>query len=297
MLRIIPKSKIWLSFSGVLVGLCIIVLILFGLNFGIDFTGGSISEVSFTDQRPAVIETEEAIASMELGEIVVQPAGENSVLIRTKELSNEQHEELLKKLNEKFGELNEERYENIGPVIGVELKKKSLYAIIVVIICIILYVTYVFRKVSQQISSWKLGVSAIIALSHDIVIVTGIFALLGRFLDVEVGTLFVTALLMVLGYSVNDTIVVFDRVRENIVNQTASSFEENVNLSINQTITRSLNTSITTILVLLSLFFFGGESIKFFVLALILGVIVGTYSSIFVASPTLVLWQKLSRKK
>ena len=160
------------------------------------------------------------------------------------------------------------------------------------LVFIVLYIAYAFRKVSKPVASWKFGIAAIIALTHDILVIAGIFAALGYFLNIEVDSLFVTALLTILGFSVHDTIVTFDRTRENLFKNNNKSFSEIVNISVNQTIVRSINTSVTTLLVLLAIYFFGGESIKNFVLALVLGVIIGTYSSIFLASPLLTIWRK-----
>jgi len=189
----------------------------------------------------------------------------------------------------------EERFETIGPVIGEEIKKKAWVAIFFTVIAIVLYIAYVFRKVSKPVASWKYGIAAIVALVHDIVIITGLFSILGHFFGTEVNSLFITALLTILGFSVNDTIVVFDRTRENLNKHYSQDFEKIVNDSVNSSITRSVNTSLTTLLILLALFFFGGETIKDFVLALIAGVVVGTYSSIFVASPIIVSWNKMKK--
>jgi len=191
----------------------------------------------------------------------------------------------------------EERFESIGPTIGEEIKEKAWIAIIFTVFAIILYISYVFRKVSKPVASWKYGIGAILALVHDIVIVTGLFSILGHFYGMEVNSLFITALLTILGFSVNDTIVTFDRTRENLGKHYTGDFETIVNDSVNQTLTRSINTSFTTLIILFALFFFGGATISNFVLALIVGVFVGTYSSIFVASPILVSWYTLSKKK
>jgi len=192
----------------------------------------------------------------------------------------------------------EDRFESIGPVIGQELREKSIEALIAVLIGIILYIAWAFRKVSDPVSSWKYGVTAIIALAHDVIIPVGVFVVLGMVTGVEVDILFVTALLTILGFSVNDTIVVFDRTRENLAkSHHQGEFESIVNKSVNQTITRSIYTSLSTFMVLFAVFLFGGESIKYFVLALMIGIIVGTYSSIFLASPILVEWEHASRRK
>lgn len=194
------------------------------------------------------------------------------------------------------GGVVEEQFESIGPTIGQELKRKSLYAIAAVLIAIILYIAYAFRKVSQPVASWKYGVVAVVALTHDVIIPTGIFVVLGKILGVEIDILFITALLTILGFSVHDTIVVFDRTRENLArSRHTHSFEDIVNRSVNETIRRSINTSATAFLALAAVFVFGGESVKYFVLALMLGIIFGTYSSIFIASPLLVVWDKWSR--
>ncbi len=194
--------------------------------------------------------------------------------------------------------LTEERFESIGPVIGEELKQKSVYAMIAVLLGIIFYIAWAFRKVSEPVSSWKYGVTAVIALAHDVLIPAGVFAILGYVAQVEVDILFVTALLTILGFSVNDTIVVFDRTRENLSrDHHKHDFDWIVNKSVTETIRRSLFTSLTTFVVLLSVYLYGGASIKQFILALLIGVVVGTYSSIFLASPLLVVWEHFSRRR
>jgi len=194
--------------------------------------------------------------------------------------------------------LTEDRFESIGPVIGSELAQKSMYAIVAVLIGIITYIAWAFRKVAEPVSSWKYGVTAIIALAHDVIIPTGVFAVLGAVLGIEIDILFVTALLTILGFSVNDTIVVFDRTRENLArHHHKHEFTWIVEKSVNETMRRSLFTSLTTFVVLCSIFLYGGDSVKYFVLALMIGVIVGTYSSIFLASPLLVVWEQWSRRQ
>ncbi len=196
-----------------------------------------------------------------------------------------------------FEQIEEKRFESVGPVIGQELRSRSLWAIVVVLLMIILYIAYAFRKVSRPVASWRYGLAAIIALIHDVTIPAGFFAVLGHYLGVEVGLLFVTALLTILGFSVHDTIVVFDRIRENLRKGVAGDFENTVEVSINQTISRSINTSLTVILTLLAVYLFGGETTKYFALTLIIGVFFGTYSSIFIASPLLVSWERYRQKR
>lgn len=297
MYKIIQKRKIWLSFSTILVIVSIVSLFIWGLKFGIDFTGGSLLEVRFNEDRPTVIEVQEATKDLGLNSLVIQPVGEKGMILRFQEISEDKHQDIINALNTSSNDVVEElRFDSVGPSIGAELKKKSLYAIFAVLFFIIIYIALVFRKVSKPVSSWKYGLTAIIALFHDVIITLGVFSLLGYFYGVEINTPFVAAILTVLGYSVNDTIVVFDRIRENIP-QSDEDFENTVNTSVNQTITRSINTSLTTLLVLVSILVFGGESIRDFVLALSIGVFIGTYSSIFLASPVLVVWEKLKNSR
>lgn len=297
MYDIIGKRKIWFTISGVLVLASIISLFVWGLKLGIDFTGGSILEVSYSSQRPEISMVQESLKDLELQSLRIQPSGENDYILRFEEIEESTHQEIIDKLSAitidgvEDNNLSELRFEAIGPIIGNELKAKALEAIVIVLVFIVLYIAYAFRKVSKPVASWKYGLSAIVALAHDILIITGVFSVLGFVANVEVDSLFVTALLTILGFSVHDTIVTFDRTRENLFKNHDKSFKEIVNISVNQTIIRSINTSVTTLLVLLSIYFFGGQSIQNFVLALILGVIIGTYSSIFIASPLLVIWR------
>jgi preprotein translocase subunit SecF len=212
-------------------------------------------------------------------------------------ITNDQREKILTGLKQQDANFVEQSFESVGPTVGAELKRKAIVAVILVLALIVLYVTWAFRKVSAgPVASWVYGVSAIVALIHDVVMVIGIFALLGHFFSIEVDSLFVTALLTVLGFSVHDTIVVYDRIRERIASAVGKTYEEVVNESLNQTLIRSINTSMTAILILFALVLFGGDSIRHFTLALLIGIASGTYSSIFVASPLLVVWEKLKRR-
>lgn len=292
MYNIIKKKKIWFICSGILMAVSIIVLFIWGLRLGIDFTGGSLLEISYSQDRPDLTTMEEILTEFELESLKIQPAGEHEYILRFEEIDETTHQAILDKLQTEDGGLIENRFEAIGPSIGNELKTKAIQSIIIVLLFIVIYIAYAFRKVSKPVASWKYGISAIIALVHDILIITGIFAVLGYFLKIEIDSLFVTALLTILGFSIHDTIVTFDRTRENLIKNKDESFDDIINISVNQTIVRSLNTSITTLFVLLAIYIFGGDTIKNFVLALILGVIIGTYSSIFIASPLLSMWNK-----
>ncbi len=296
MLRITQHRRVFYVFSGILMAASLAAWLLWGLKPGIDFTGGSMMEIEFSKGRPTVAEVSSA-ASASIGskETGVQPLGESSMVLRMPPLEETAHRKLsadLKAAFEKDGDtLTEKRFESIGPVIGEELRKNTVYAVVAAILAIVFYITYVFRKVSYPVASWKYGVSTIVALCHDVVIPVGVFSALGHFMGVEVGAWVVTALLTVLGFSVHDTIVVFDRIRENLSHAHREGFEEVVNRSMNETIGRSVNTSLTVLLVLIVTYVFGGESIKDFILTMIIGIAAGTYSSIFVASPLLVSWQ------
>jgi len=298
MYRIIQKRKLWFIISGILLMPGIAALFIWGLNLGIDFKGGTLLQVEFTEERPASQDIYEALSSQDLGNIVIQPVGEKKMNIRLKHIDNNTRQQIIVNLNENFSGVEEKSFESIGPTIGQELKEKAIIAIIVVLVFIIIYISFAFRKItSGPVKSWVYGLGAIIALVHDILIVTGIFAILGHYLNIEINILFVTALLTVLGFSVHDTIVVYDRVRERLKLSANKTFEEVVNESVNQTLIRSVNTSLTTLFVLVALYLFGGQSIQYFVLALIIGIISGTYSSIFIASPILVVWDDWKSKK
>ncbi|QQG45401.1 MAG: protein translocase subunit SecF [Candidatus Sungiibacteriota bacterium] len=292
---IIGKKYVFLTLSATLLVVSFVAIGLWGLRLGLDFTGGSLLEVEYQNDRPAVEEIKKSLESLSLGTLAVQPTGEKGMILRFKDINESLHQEILTKLGPGAKEF---RFDSIGPTIGRELKQKSIMALGFAVLAIILYIAWAFRKVSKPVSSWKYGITAVIALVHDVSIPTGVFALLGHVRGVEIDPLFITALLTILGFSVHDTIVVFDRTRENLHKLKAMEpFEVTVNRSVNETLSRSINTSFTVLLVLLAIFFLGGETTRYFSLALMLGIIFGTYSSIFVASPLLVIWQKFSLKK
>lgn len=272
----------------------LIIVVSWGLKLGIDFTGGALLEVEFKEQRPETAEIRKILEKIDLGKVVIQSTGERGIILRFKHIDEDSHQAILKLL----AGSDEKRFNSIGPTVGRELKQRSVLALLLAVVGIVFYITFAFRKVSKPVSSWKYGIVAILALMHDLMIPAGIFSVLGHFKGVEVDALFITALLTILGFSVHDTIIVFDRIRENLRKlKTPEFYEITVNRSVNETIARSINTSFTVLLVLLIVMFFGGETTKFFSLALILGIVFGTYSSIFVASPLLVLWHKWTSAK
>lgn len=302
MLRITHHRRIYYTLSGLLTGLSFVAWLVWGLKPGIDFTGGSLLEVEFSQNRPSIEQVVE-VAKANIGsqELTAQPLGENGMVLRMPPIEEAEHQKLyaeLKRTYEKDGTtLVEKRFESIGPLIGEELRKKTVYAVVGAILAIMLYITYAFRKVSHPVASWKYGACTVVALAHDVIIPVGVFSVLGHFYGVEVGAWVVTALLTVLGFSVHDTIVVFDRVRENLSHAGRESFEEIVNVSLNETLGRSINTSLTVLFVLFSAYFLGGESIRNFILTMIVGISVGVYSSIFLGSPLLVSWHLRQSKK
>ncbi|WKZ25154.1 MAG: protein translocase subunit SecF [Patescibacteria group bacterium] len=298
--NIIGKSKLWLTISSILVIASVAALGVFGLKLGIDFTGGSLLEVRFFSERPSVSTIEERLSPLSLNSLTVQPVGENDVMMRFQEIDQETREETIGLLNEFSpveGEpaLEELRFEAVGPTVGQELRKKSIYATILVILAISLYIAWAFRRVSRPIASWKYGAVTLVSLFHDVVILLGVFAVLGHFYGAEINVAFLAAALTVLGYSVHDSIVVFDRIRENLP-RSNDSYRKTVNDSINQSIVRSINTSVTVMVVLLSIIIMGGSSIYYFSIALFVGILFGTYSSIFLAAPLLVLWSERAEK-
>lgn len=293
-------SKIYkyiLVFSSVVIVLAITALAVWKLNLGIDFRGGSLLELNF-QQKPDIQKVATDVTSAGYGNVVVQPGEGNNILIKTQALNSQDDRlKLVDLLKKNFGEFEEVRFDSVGPVIGAELRQKAFVQITLVNLGILLYIAYAFRKVGRTrggraVSPWRLSWAAIIALIHDLLVVLGVFAVLGHFWHVEVDSLFITALLTVLGFSVHDTIVVFDRLRENLQRDLGTSFADTLNYSINQTLVRSINTSVTVLFVLLALALFGGSTTLYFVIALLVGVTAGTYSSIFVASGLLLLWNR-----
>lgn len=298
--KIIQNRKIYLSLSTLAIVISILALFSWGLNFGIDFTGGSLLEVGFKNYQPTMTEIQDSLKDVGLSNLTIQPT-EDSVILRFKEDNESIHQAVVGKLgdlvkNKENASISELQFDSVGPSIGKELKSKSFNSTAIVFIMIIVYISFAFKKVSRPVASWKYGVAAIIALLHDIIFILGVFSILGHFYDIEINTPFIAAILTVLGYSVSDTIVVFDRIRENLP-KSQEDFENTVNRSVNQTLVRSINTSLSSILALLAVIFLGGNTIKDFALALVIGIFIGTYSSIFIASPALVIWEKWARKK
>lgn len=307
MLNIIDKKWYYFFLSGIVIVPGIISLILWGIKPSIDFTGGTLIEVQSSQpkaDRPLAEKskfTKEEIKkiidkqNIELGSIT--QSGSEAYLLRLKPIDNTQHQKLFDEFKKQFGDISEVRYETVGPTIGKETTQNAAKAVFIASLAIVFYVAWAFRQIPKPYSSFKFGICAVTALIHDILVVVGLYSLFGHFLKVEVDSLFITALLTVMGFSVHDTIVVFDRIRENLRKMAGEPFDRIVNESIVQTLARSLSTSLTVLLTLFALFLFGGESIRWFIIALLIGITSGTYSSIFNAAPLLVVWDEKTRRK
>ena len=296
-----PKFYTIVFFFSIALTLAAFVAVaIYGLNLGIDFKGGSVMELEFASGRPSISELQVLLAGKSPEEISINEAGDKGFILKTGQISEDQHQAVLKVIKDKYptNDVAEKRFDSIGPIVGSELKGKSINAIIILLIAIAIYIAMVFRKMSVVLSPWIMGLAAMLALFHDIIIPIGVFSILGHFYNIEIGAVFVAAILTILGFSVSDTVVIFDRIRENVIrNRAKEDFASLVHKSVMQTLTRSLNTTFTVLLSLIAIYFFGGESLKYFSLALIIGIFLGAYSSIFVASPLLVRWSVWTKRK
>lgn len=269
-----------------------IALAVWGLDLGVDFTGGSILEVHFI-QRPTTDSISAALGALDIAalrDITVNPTGEQDVIIRSSPLTEDEHQEILNALAKAFPDagVSEARFDSIGPAVGQELKDRSVTAILILLVAVLSYIAWMFRTLSRSLSLWAMSAGTLLGLAHDIIIPMGVFAVLGHFMGVQITGIYVAAILTILGYTVSDKVVIYDRVRENLARGTKASLPDVIHTSVMQTLVRSINNTLVVILSSLAIFLFGGESIKYFALALMLGIGLGAYSSIFVASPLLV---------
>ena len=288
-------KSIYYVFSGMMLAVSLASVLFFGLRFGIDFLGGSILEVDF-EARPENQIIQGKIEGLNLGEMIIQPTGGKGAILRFREVDEATHQQIVAKLNE-ISTTTEKRFESIGPTIGKELRQKTVILIVISLLALLIYIAIAFRKVSRPVSSWQYGIVSLFTLFFDILIPLGLFAFLGKFYNTQFSIPIVTALLTILGYTINDKVIIFDRIRENLLRSRGADFEDLVNESLNQTLSRSLSTGTCTLLVLTAIFFLGGETLKYFALTLIMGIVSGTYSSIFLAAPLLVTWLKLGKKE
>jgi preprotein translocase subunit SecF len=296
MLQIVQKRYLFFGISLLVIIPGMIALLVWGLPLAIDFTGGSLLQVSFTTGK--IPEPEQVLAlysTFGYGDSEVETTTGQNMIIRSKDMDQAKANQIVAEMEKRFGgPIAIQRFDTVGPAVGQEVATRAAGAVVLAAVGILLYITYSFRGVQH---AFRYGVSAIIAMLHDVAVVVGMEALLGHFLHWEVDALFLTALLTVIGFSVHDTIVVFDRIRENSANLRRLPFETVVNHSIVQTLDRSINTQLTVLFTLLSLALFGGETIHHFVIILLIGVFSGTYSSIFNAAPILVVWENREWKQ
>lgn len=298
MLNIIKHKKWYFLFSLLVIIPGLISLLFFGLKLSIDFTGGSRIGLSFAKNvDKSKVNALKDVFSKNKIEVYAIQQSKNQLFVRTSAIPEKKTSLVLSELKKSLGTFKQEEFETVGPTIGREITFNALKALLLSSFLIVLYIAWSFRSVPKPASSWRFGICAIVALVHDVLVLVGLFSLLGHFFKVEVDSLFITAVLTVIGFSVHDTIVVFDRVRENLMRSGSVNFAQVVNDSILQTLTRSLNTSLTALLVLLTLLIFGGTTIHWFIVALFIGILSGTYSSIFNAAPLLVAWQEWDLKR
>lgn len=296
-INFLKYSKIYFIFSGIFIIGSLVCLFVFGLKPGIDFTGGTILEIEYKTERPSNQTIRDGLRDFNLGEYSVQPTAEMGVILRVKDISEEIHQKIIQKLSENQ-KLEELRFESIGPLIGKELKEKTKKVIIFSLLAIVLYIAFAFRNLRHPVKSWQYGISSLFILVHDILIPLGIFSILGKYYNIQITIPVVAAFLTIIGYAINNVVVVYDRLRENILKtqRLAEEFEKVANQAINQTLSRQINTSLTTLFPLIFIFFLGGETLKYFSLTLVFGIIFGLYSSIFLAIPILISWLKWRKK-
>jgi preprotein translocase subunit SecF len=292
----IGRRRLWFALSGGFVALSVAALLAWGLRFGVDFTGGSLLELRFPGGAPTSADVAALVAESGFGSATAQPAGDDGVILRLRSLSEDEHQRLRSEVAARFGEAEELRFNSIGPVIGEELRRGAVLGVGATLLLIGLYIAWAFRKVSDPVPSWKYAALTVAAAAHDVIIPLGLFAFMGRFHGWEVNAPFVAAALTILGYSISDTVVVFDRTRENLQAMRGKPFSEVAEASVRQTFVRSLNTSLTTLLALAAIAVLGGETTRPFAVALIVGIGIGTYSSLFFASPALVAWERWGRR-
>lgn len=301
-MTIIRHRSLLFTLAGLITAAAIGAIAYFGMPLSIDFTGGSLVEVRYNEQRPALEEAVRRVEQLAFGSTSVRESGDQGLVVRTRTLTPDEHQLLVSALSQDGTEpVTELRFNSIGPALGSELATKTLYALIGVTLAIMAYIAWAFRRVSKPVPSWAYGLIVVIVLVHDVLVATGFYAAFAHFTGAQVDVLFAVALLAILGYSVNDTIVIFDRVRENLDTNQHRKMEEPfaqvVGRSIMETLGRSINTSVTVALALLALILFGSAETVNFAIVLFVGVVAGTYSSILIAAPLLVpLGEYFSRR-
>jgi preprotein translocase subunit SecF len=296
MISFIKHKNIFLVITGLMIVASIVAIAAYGLRLGIEFTGGSVLQIEYQDARPDNAVIREKISGLGIQDISVYATGDKGITIRSENLNAEIHAKLLEKLNE-TGKYEEKSFEAIGPTVGKELTNKMAVLVLISLAAMLVYIAIAFRNVPGPVSSWQYGVASFLILCHDVLVPLGVFAVLGAFYGVQITIPVITALLIVVGYAINNVIVVYDRIRENLVRDHKVSFAEIADRALNQTLTRQINTSVATLLPVFAIYFWAGESLKYFALALILGIATGTYSSVFLASQILAVWLDRSKAR
>lgn len=288
----------WLT--GAILAGAIGAIVVWGLPLGIDFTGGSMMQVKYENARPALTDIQKQVDSVSLGTASVRALGDNSISIRTRTMTPAEHEAVLTSISANAS-TTELSYTSVGPALGGQFTNKALWAIFAVMLVIVLYIAFAFRHVSKPVPSWGYGLTVIAMLAIDLVVPAGFFSAYAHFTGTEVDSLFVVAMLALLGYVVNDIIVIFDRVREHLSRNEKlglrESFEDTIGKSISETMTRSINTSLTVVLALIALIYFGAEATRDFALVMLVGVVAGTFSSICRSAPLLIPLARWFAKK
>ena len=295
MISFIKYKNIFLALTVLVIVGCVVVIAAYGLKPSIEFTGGSILELQYKGTVPSADAIKDSVKDLNLKDISVYTVGTDGVSLRTETLSQDTHVKLLDDLK-KTGAVEEKSFETIGPVVGNEIKSRTQLLVVVSLLAMLIYIAIAFKNVPGPVSSWKYGLASFVILAHDVLVPLGVFAVMGKIYGAQITVPVITALLTVVGYAINNVIVVYDRIRENLTRDRKATFEETANRAINQTLSRQINTSLATLLPVFAIYFWGGATLKYFSLALILGIVTGTYSSVFLASQILVVWMALSRK-
>jgi preprotein translocase subunit SecF len=294
-INFLKYKNFFLVFSLLVVIACVALMTVWPLKPSIEFTGGSVLEVKYQDNRPSTQEVQDKIKDLKLGDVSVQQVEDKGLILRMQSTSEDTHQKVIEKLKE-TGNFEEQSFESVGPVVGKELYQKTVLLVIVSLAAMLLYIAFAFKNVPGPVSPWIYGLASFLMLAHDVIIPLGVFSVLGKFYGTQVTIPIITALLTVVGYAINNVIVVYDRTRENLQKTRSANFAEIANISINQTLSRQINTSLAVLFPLFAMYFMSGVALKFFSLALILGIITGTYSSIFLATPMLVAWLNFRNK-
>lgn len=297
---IVTHRSLFFWITGAILAAAVGAILVFGLPLGIDFTGGSLMQVEYPNGRPVLADIQKKAATVPVGAVSVRSFGESAISIRTRSMTPAEHEDMLSTISS-LGATTELAYTSVGPALGSQFTNKALWALGAVILVIVLYIAFAFRKVSRPVPSWGYGLTVVAMLAIDLIVPAGFYAAYARFTGAEVDSLFVVALLALLGYCVNDVIVIFDRIREHLGRNEKTglreSFEETIGKSINETMTRSINTALTVALALLVLIFLGAPATRNFALVMLVGIIAGTFSSICRSAPLLIPIAKWFVKK